>query len=176
MGEFTLVRLGKLDVRATAGAVAGFLLLSGLLTVVGSLWLDWPTGRAALAGFLGALLHVAVALTHNLSHAIAARLTGHPMRAILLGRMLFLGAAVYPDDEPPLPGRVHVFRALGGPVGSLLLAVLAGGLAWTLRPSTGVAYWLALFTFLDSFLVFFLGSLLPLGFTDMSTLLYWWGK
>jgi hypothetical protein len=69
-----------------------------------------------------------------------------------------------------------VRRALGGPVASLLLSVIAAVIALALRPLGGVYWWVALFFFLDNLLVLTLGALVPLGFTDGSTLLHWWGK
>jgi hypothetical protein len=39
-----------------------------------------------------------------------------------------------------------------------------------------VYWWVALFFFLDNLLVLTLGAFVPLGFTDGSTLLRWWGK
>jgi hypothetical protein len=38
----------------------------------------------------------------------------------------------------------------------------------------GPAFILVIFTFIDNLLVFTAGALLPLGFTDGSTLLHWW--
>jgi len=42
--------------------------------------------------------------------------------------------------------------------------------------ATGTLWWLALFFFLVNLFGFTLGSLLPLGFTDGSTLLHWWNR
>jgi hypothetical protein len=39
-----------------------------------------------------------------------------------------------------------------------------------------LAFSLLVFFFLDNLLVFTIGSLLPLGFTDGSTLLAWWPR
>jgi hypothetical protein len=36
--------------------------------------------------------------------------------------------------------------------------------------------WVGTFFFLDNLLIFTLGVFVPLGFTDGSTLLRWWGK
>ena len=79
-------------------------------------------------------------------------------------------------DEGPLPAAVHVRRALGGPLASLVLTCIAAAIALALRPLGGVLWWLALFFFLDNLLVLTLGAFLPLGFTDGSTLPHWWGK
>jgi hypothetical protein len=87
-----------------------------------------------------------------------------------------LGGTLYPRDEPELPAAVHIKRALGGPLGSLLLAMVMGVVSLVLRPSGGLLYGLVAFGFWDNLLFFTLGALLPMGFTDGSTLLRYWGK
>ena len=42
--------------------------------------------------------------------------------------------------------------------------------------AAGTLWWLGLFFLFDNLLVFTLGALLPLGFTDGSTLLHWRNK
>jgi hypothetical protein len=42
--------------------------------------------------------------------------------------------------------------------------------------SGGTLWWLALFFFLENFIVFTLQVFVPLGFNDASTLLYWMRK
>jgi hypothetical protein len=120
------------------------------------------------------VLHWASDIVHQLGHARAARKAGHPMIGIQLWWVL--SASIYPRDEGSLPASVHIRRALGGPVASLLLTVIAALIALALRPLGGVSWWVALFFFLDNLLVLTLGAFVPLGFTDGSTLLYWWGK
>jgi hypothetical protein len=87
-----------------------------------------------------------------------------------------LAQSIYPSDEQELAPAVHVRRALGGPIMSLGITVIAGISALLLAPAGGLAWMLAMFAFLDSLLVFTLGALLPLGFTDGSTLIRYWGK
>lgn len=153
--------------------IGGFLLWVGLCAA--GVWLlHLPLSKALLDGFLATLLHYASELWHQLGHALAARRTGYPMRGIRSWWLLTLSR--YPGEEPELPAEVHLQRALGGPIGSLLLALLAAGAAYALRAPQGLAYRLTLFLFLDNLLVFTLGALLPLGFTDGSTLLRWWPK
>ena len=50
--------------------------------------------------------------------------------------------------------------------------------AWlvALRRRGGLPWWLAAFVVADNLLVFTLGALMPLGFSDGSTLLRWRGK
>lgn len=88
-----------------------------------------------------------------------------------------LATSRYPANEGELPAKIHIRRALGGPVASAILTILTG-LLLLAQPGAagGVGYWLTLLTFLGNLLVFTLGAFLPLGFTDGSTLLRWWGK
>jgi hypothetical protein len=155
---------------AWIGVVALWVLFSAIgLFVLG---IEWP--KAIVGGLIAALLHFASDILHQLGHAWAARQTGYPMTGVRLWGVL--STSVYPRDEPPLPASVHIRRALGGPLGSLLVSILAALLLFALRDRDGVLRWLALFFFLDNLLTFTLGAFLPLGFTDGSTLLYWWGR
>jgi hypothetical protein len=62
---------------------------------------------------------------------------------------------------------------MGGPAASAVLTLLAAALALALSSVGGVLWWAAVFFFLENLLVFTLGALLPLGFTDGSSLWYW---
>ena len=171
------IRLGQLaglKMMAKGNVIVAWLIL-WLVFAGGALWLfDLPLGTAVLAGFLAAILHYLFELWHCLSHALVARRTGYPMSAIAYRWVL--GGTLYPRDEPELPAAVHIKRALGGPIGSLLLALLLGAVSLGLRPSGGLLYGLAMYGFWSNLLFFTLGALLPLGFTDGSTILRYWGK
>lgn len=174
MKEYPLGRLGGLRLSALPSAVAGMLILAVILTLVGLLLLDLMPAQALLFGLMGAVLHFLSELAHQFGHAWAARRAGYPMTGVRFWTIF--GASLYPSDEPPLPAAVHIRRALGGPPVSLLLALLSLPLVLSLRAGGGLAWWLALFFFLENLLIFGLGAFVPLGFNDGSTLLYWWGK
>jgi hypothetical protein len=160
----------RLSARPSAGL--GSILLWTLATEFAQVVLKQSFALALLTGALAVVLHWGCALWHQLGHAWAARRTGHPMTGIRL--WFLLSTALYPIDEPPLPAAVHIRRALGGPLASLALTVIAGALVLALRPVAGPFWWLLVFLCADSLLVFTLGAVLPLGFTDGSTLLRWW--
>jgi hypothetical protein len=84
-----------------------------------------------------------------------------------------LGSSVYPADEPQLEAGLHIRRALGGPSASALLTVVALVLWLLLRAVTPEWSWVGLVFFVDNLVFYTLGSFLPLGFTDGSTLLRW---
>ncbi|MBW7885798.1 MAG: hypothetical protein H3C34_24840, partial [Caldilineaceae bacterium] len=48
--------------------------------------------------------------------------------------------------------------------------------ALVLSGSGGVGWWLLVFLAVDNLVVLGLGAFLPLGFTDGSTILNWWGR
>ena len=165
------------------GSIAGLRLRAQPSTIISSIVL-WVLLSGAAVGllalspgwaFLGALVAVALhwlsVLMHQLGHALAARRTEYPMVGIEF--WLLLSCSLYPKEEPALPADIHIRRALGGPIASLALSLLAGLCVLALYGGGGVLWWVALFFFLDNLLVLTLGAILPLGFTDGSTLLYW---
>jgi hypothetical protein len=172
-------KLGKvfgLDLSAEPIAFIGSILLLGLLSGVAIGVLKLPAHEAVAGSLLAILLHWLSTFVHHLGHAWAARRTGHPMSGIRFGTLGVLATSVYPPDEPALPARVHIQRALGGPAGSALFSIVALIIALAFRPMSDTLGWAGTFFFLDNLLVFTLGVFLPLSFTDGSTLWEWWGK
>lgn len=169
--DISLGRLAGLRLSAEPSALFGALGLWTLLTMLGAVIIPLPIGVAILGGLLGAIAHFLSELLHQLGHAWAARRTGYPMTGVRY--WFLLGTSIYPADEPALPGRIHIRRALGGPIVSVLIGLVAAALTLLLN---GLAGWLLLFIAIENLLVFGLGAFLPLGFTDGSTILQWWGK
>ncbi len=141
-------------------------------------------GEAIIGALVATALHWLSELVHQLGHSIAARQTGYPMIGVCFWGSL--ASSIYPKDEPSLPGRLHIKRALGGPIMSGVITLAAGLLylflsgTFTIGQSephlNSVIVLVSLFFFLDNLLVFTIGAFLPLGFTDGSTILHWWGK
>jgi len=154
------------------GTVALWAVFSGVW-----LWVFALQPLAAIAvGLIVSLLYWASESIHQFGHAYAARQTGYPMIGIRLGAFLIFSTSLYPEDEKALPSKIHIRRALGGPIGSFLFTVVTGLIALIIYPIGGVVSQIALFLCLLNFFVFSLGPFLPLGFTDGSTILEWWGK
>ena len=156
--------------RFTRRSLAATLILWLFLTLLGVWWLPASWGTALLFGILATILHWFSETSHQYGHAWVARRVGYPMFALRSWYLLI--ASFYPRAEPELPPLTHIKRALGGPVVSLLFAFI-GLLLWLLLPVTGMAHGLIRFFTLENFFLLFLGSLMPLGFTDGSTLLKW---
>ena len=162
-----------LRLSARRSAWITFLLLWAALTIVAIVWLKAVPGAALAGGLAAAMLHWLSELAHQLGHAWAARRSGYPMSGIRFWGPL--STCLYPD-EPELPAGVHIRRALGGPLVSFSLSILAGLLALWAYPAGGLLFYVLAFFCLDNFLVLTLGAFLPLGFTDGSTLLTWYGR
>lgn len=176
MNEYKLGSLAGLSLSAVPLALMGSVLLLILLTGIAVGVIHLRIGEAIVGSLVAVLLHWVSALAHHLGHAWAARRTGHPMTGIRFGTLGLLATSLYPRDEPTLPAKIHIQRALGGPVGSLLFSIVALLIALVFRTVNEALGWAGIFFFLDNLLVFTLGVFLPLGFTDASTLLEWWGK
>jgi hypothetical protein len=151
--------------------VLGWILLWGMLIGMGVGWLHAAWIPVLLGALLAALLHLLSELIHQVGHVWAARWTGYPMTDLEL--WWAFSTSRYPQNEPALPAEVHLWRAVGGPVASGVLTLLAAGLALALYQVGGIVWWVGVYFFLENLFVFTLGALLPLGFTDGSSLWYW---
>ena len=172
--EIWTFRIGSFSFHVQRSAIVGTVLLGSVFT-----WAAWGLLQLSLAaalqfGLLATIAHWALEVIHQLGHAWAAKRTGYPMRGLRF--WWALSTTLYPGDEPELPDRVHVQRALGGPTMSFVVSILAAVWTWWIWPPQGVSGWLAVFVLLDNLLTFTLGAFLPLGFTDGSTLLRLWRR
>ena len=171
--EYKIGRILGLTLRVEPKFFAGTIVLWLVLGGVGLWLLELTFIQAVLVGLVTTLLYWVSDIVHHLGHAYAARRTGHPMVGIRLGTYMLLGTSLYPDDEGQLPGAIHIRRALGGPLVSLLLAIAAGIFALLFYPVGEIIGRIAFFVSLINLLVFAFGAFMPLGFTDGSTLLEW---
>jgi hypothetical protein len=163
-----------LQLSARPSAAAGALGLWALLSSGAVGLLHVPPRQAILGGLVATGLHYTSELVHQFGHATAARWMGYPMTGVQLWGVL--STSVYPADEPILPARIHIGRALGGPAISLLLTGATTAAFVTLSPKDRTARLVGQWLILDNLGTFTLGALMPLGFTDGSTLLYWWRR
>lgn len=157
---------------ALVGSAILFVIIAGIAIGI----VQMSPGEGAAASLLAVILHWVSVVVHQLGHAYAARQTGHPMSGIRLGNLGLLSSSLYPLDEPPMRAGIHIRRALGGPVGSLAFSVVAAVAFLALRRVSIQLGAVGAFFLFDNLFVLGLGSLLPLGFTDGSTLLQWRGR
>jgi hypothetical protein len=163
-GHYSLGKIGDLEITAGRSAAGGFVLLWVILSALGLKAFRLKPGAALAGGLLATTLHFLSELWHQAGHARAAERTGYPMEGVRLWGVL--GASIYPTGEPPLPGEIHVERALGGPRASALLAVAGGLLAVAIRPVGGIAHMIASLFAFENLFVFTLGAFLPLPFME----------
>ncbi len=182
-----LIELGHVAGLRLTARPSAFITLAWmwLILTYGTIALSMVSVNEAIIGALVAtLLHWLSEFIHQLGHSMVARQTGYPMIGVCFWGPL--ASSIYPKDEPSLPGRLHIKRALGGPIMSGVVTVLAGLIylfvtgTFTIGQSEPhlplVIVLVSRFFFLENLLVFTLGAFLPLGFTDGSTILQWWGK
>lgn len=166
--DIDLGHIGALTLTASNSAVLGSGILWIAVIAVMLIFFRVSVVEGAVLGFAAIVLHWIADISHQLGHARAARKTGHPMTGIRLWGLL--SSSIYPSDEPTLPPNVHITRALGGPITSGIIG-LVSALFLLILPFIEVPWWIALLFAADNLLVFTIGSLLPLGFTDGSTIL-----
>lgn len=169
-----LIELGTLfGLRLTArpSVLIGTMVVWVIWTVVSALVFDIGWSLALLLGLLAAPLHWLSEFIHQLGHAWAARRVGWPMIGIRFWGVL--STSIYPANEGDLPAGVHIRRALGGPLFSLVLSLLSG-IVLVLTPDLAPA-WRSLlwFFFLENFFILTLQVFVPLGFNDGGTVFYW---
>lgn len=162
----------RFRISAHWSALPSLLLLWAGLTLIIKRLTRRPAAVAATTSAAITLGHILSDLWHQLGHAAAARLTGYPMRGLRFWTIMI--ASFYPPDEPPLPAKIHLRRALGGPIASALLTLLLGILARALKPS--LARRTIWFLCLENLFAFTLQAFVPLGFNDGATIRKWTRK
>ena len=160
-----------LDVSAKPSAFGTYFVLATCLAIFGASRLRLRAPAAVGFGIAGVLLHVGSVFVHHLGHALAARLVGYPMS----GMRFFgpLASSLYPEHEPELSAAMHVCRAAGGPLLSVLFSYVTF-LSRAILASRGPRRALWCYLALDNLVVLGLGSLAPLPFTDGGTFQHYW--
>jgi len=123
MNEIKLGQVAGLKLSAIPSAIVGSMLLWVVLSGVAILWLKLPFAMAVISGLVPAVLHWASEVVHQWGHVWAARRVGYPMTGIRFWGVL--GTSLYPPDKVSLSAAIHIWRALGGQVASLLLSTMA---------------------------------------------------
>jgi hypothetical protein len=162
----------RLKHEAHWSAYLAFFLLWIAASLVLARIFGFSIGNAIGTGLLIVLLHHAGEWVHQAGHAFAANRTGYPMLGI---RWAWgLGLSIYPDNEPDLPARTHIRRALGG-VPASILATIAFWLLSQFAAGHSEGLYLAFqFAFFENLGLYTLGALSPFGFTDGATLRRYW--
>jgi hypothetical protein len=156
----------------------GFVLASVVLLVIylllGIALFGRRPANALFGAFILTALHWFNEIWHNYGHFTAARRTGFPMEGVRLGTALLVFAtAIYPENEQELSAKVHITRALGGPIANAILGGVGVAATIVLVIAGSHFVWVAIVFTLENLLIFTMGNFLPLGFNDGSTLLYW---
>ena len=170
--KYHIGTVAGLVITGDTSAIVGTLFLYAILAAVGAGLFDLRIDTALLLAIISTSFHLLASYLHHLGHSLAARRTGYPMRGMHYHTLL--ARSIYPKDEPELAPRIHIQRALGGPLMSVRMAVI--GLVLVFLAKASFMYYPLTFFVFDSFFIYTLGALTPLGFTDGSTILYWRSK
>jgi len=118
---FTLAGVQWLATPWAWASVPGFIAVGIVLAMIGGAG-DSGEERLLLGAGYGILLLIANVL-HSVGHIIGGKLVGHPMDANLVTATRQIN--IYRGHQGHLPRRVHLGRALGGPVMNLLVGIIA---------------------------------------------------
>jgi len=157
--EPPMMRIGNWPIYRTVTflpSVAILEVISVLLVLVLS---PLETLPAIAVGLLLVVIHFGLELIHQYGHKIGADMSGYPSTGLRVWGPL--ATITYPDDEGDLPSGVHIQRALGGPLASLLAAIPIGIIAAALWSSGTAAQILLGFALFETVAVFGLGALFP---------------
>ncbi|MEO5952497.1 MAG: hypothetical protein ABIQ44_08555, partial [Chloroflexia bacterium] len=121
--DIDLGHISDLTLTASNSALIGSGILWLAIVAVMLIFFRVSVVEAAVLGIFGILLHWIGEIAHQLGHARAARKAGYPMIAVRLWGVL--SSSIYPADEPTLPGKIHLSRALGGPIMSGIIGIIA---------------------------------------------------
>src|SRR5947209_5898633 len=116
------IRVGRvlgMEISLAQGFALGTVAVLVVFWMLGIVVFQRRPANALVGAFALTLLHWLNELVHNYGHYRAALSTGFPMDGVRLGtRESFsvFGTSVYPKDEQELSARVHIRRAVGGPI------------------------------------------------------------
>lgn len=113
------------------------------------------TGKI-IAGIIYGLIILATSFLHELGHIISSRQVGAPVTYIIMSMTV---ANTYYNDSEDLPSRVHIGRAIGGPLTNLIAGII-GIVSYGVMQSHFVAF----FAVLN--ILFFIVTILPIPTID----------
>jgi len=174
MKERQLGTLAGLQLTATRSTLIGSIGLGVIAIGLMAVAFNIPIGSALLGGVIVVILRWFSDLVHQLGHAWAARRTGYPMLGVRFGTWGVFSTSIYPPDEPALPAKIHIRRAVGGPIFSAWLSAMAFlVILMTIRDADAMWAFVLRFFFLDNFFVMTLQVFIPLSFNDGGTIWHW---
>jgi len=107
---------------------------------------------------------------HNLAHAAAAKLVGHPVDAIRVNWGMPL-LVYYDIEDPAVIPQQHIIRALGGPAVNTILLAVATTLRWITQSGSIARDVTNAAVGMNAFLI--LGGMLPITYIDGGAVLKW---
>lgn len=141
------------------------------LAIIGRFALGLSLAIAVLGAFIAVVLDAIAVLIHQLGHSWVAQKVGFPMIGISFWSLF--ATCIYPADEPELPPKLHIRRALGGPPLNFLVGLTTGLPALWFLPQEGPIRLLVIFWIVDNCVVRSIMAFGPFPWTDGPTIRYW---
>lgn len=165
-----------IPVHVRRSAIFGSGLLVLFFTFLLSFLTEFSLTEILLISILATVLHWFSDLLHQYGHATISKWVGYPMQEWFLWWILVRPR--YPKDEPELAPLIHILRALGGPIASAGVALIAAFLMKWLVPLGGLIAFLARWFFWENLLAFTVAALFPPIYfrsfnTDGGSILHW---
>jgi hypothetical protein len=121
------------------------------------------TSVRVVAGIMAGVAIILTTALHEIGHILSARWVGAPVDELCIAAVRPL--TLYEDKHEP-SRRVHLGRALGGPVINLFLALLAGAVWQMIASDLPQPYVTGLGAFFLANLLYGLGAFMPLPSVD----------
>lgn len=165
----TIFRFNFFDmpVSVPRSAQIGILILVIICTALAVYFTDLTPLDSLIAGILATVIHWLSDFLHQYGHFMAAKWSGKPSSGLRL--WWILGTIRYPRDEGDLPPALHIRRAIGGPVMSMLVLIVFL-LLWNMVGSySPMAGFLLAWGIFVQLVVFTLGALTPVSIGNFNT-------
>ncbi|MEO1290748.1 MAG: hypothetical protein AAFV93_23650 [Chloroflexota bacterium] len=156
-----------MPVSVARSAQIGTLILLILGTALAIFTTNLTPLDAFIAGILMTIIHWVSDLFHQYGHFVAAKQTGYRSTGTRL--WWILGATRYPRNEKKLSHAIHVRRAIGGPIASLIILILFMGLGTALWNYTALSRLLVAWGIFINAVIFVGGALIPLKIGGLTT-------
>jgi hypothetical protein len=105
------------------------------------------------------LLFVVTSFTHSIGHIVSGQRVGAGMDELIVTNTRHVN--IYHGDQSKFPARVHITRAIGGPLANILVGLVSGILWWVSGANNPTLLVVSLMN-----LAFGFGSLAPLPSVD----------
>lgn len=156
-----------MPVSFTRSGQIGTAILIVICTILAVIFTDLTALDSLIAGILAMIIHWLSEFFHQYGHFFAAKQVGKP--SIGIRTWWVLAATRYPQDEGELVPQIHIRRAIGGPITSVIVLIVLLILAALFWSMGGMLQFLIGWGIFIQIAIFILGALVPLKIGGLTT-------